>query len=86
MAATGRALQKLFVGNLHWTIGHRELREYFREFGRVVQSNVVFDKKTGLSKGYGFIVIQSQSNIIQSIESRSRLSLEGQKLTIQKAT
>lgn len=85
MAATGRTLQKLFVGNLHWTIGHRELKEYFTEFGRVLAANVVFDKKTGLSKGYGFVVFKSPDNILQNIEARSRLSLEGQKLTIQKS-
>lgn len=86
MASTGRvALQKFFVGNLHWTIGPRQLRECFGEFGRIVSANVIFDKKTGFSKGYGFIVFNTKDNIQQHIENRPRLSIEGQRLTVQKA-
>lgn len=83
MAASGRAISKFFVGNLHWTIGHRELRNYFREFGRVVSANVVFDKKTGVSKGYGFVVF-NQANIAQNLESKPSLTLEGHTLNVQK--
>lgn len=85
MAASGRAISKFFVGNIHWTIGHRELRDYFREFGRVVAANVVFDKKTGVSKGYGFVVF-NQANVAENIENKQRLVLEGHTLNVQKTT
>lgn len=81
MAASGR-FQKLFVGNLPWSIGHIELKQYFKEFGRVVSANVIFDKNTGCSKGYGFVVFQHKS-AIQAIESRSKLMLEGHTLNVQ---
>lgn len=81
--ATGRSLQKFFVGNLHWTIGHRELREYFREFGRVVSANVVFDKTTGISKGYGFIIF-NKKGVSENILNKPNLTLEGLNLNVQK--
>jgi len=83
MAANGTLFQKLFVGNLPWTIGHRELRGYFKEFGRVISANVVFDKKTGLSKGYGFVLLDSKS-ALENLEKKNIHLLEGQALTIQK--
>lgn len=82
-AATGR-FQKLFVGNLPWSVGHQELRKYFKEFGRVITANVVFDKKTGCSKGYGFVIFSNKS-ALASLESKPKLALEGHNLNIQPA-
>ncbi|XP_058444305.1 SRA stem-loop-interacting RNA-binding protein, mitochondrial [Malaya genurostris] len=56
-AAATRSL-KIFVGNVPWTVGHRELRNYFAQFGRVTWAQVIFDRRTGLSKGYGFVSFQ----------------------------
>lgn len=81
MAASGR-FHKLFVGNLPWSVGHQELRQYFKEFGRVISANVIFDKNTGCSKGYGFVVF-SNKQAFSTIESKSKLQLEGNTINIQ---
>jgi len=83
MASAARNLQKIFVGNIPWTVGHQDLIRYFKEFGRVAAGNVVFDKTTGCSKGYGFIVFDDQNQPLKKLESNSRLFLEGQYLHIQ---
>lgn len=85
MASAARQLQKIFVGNLPWSVGHQELRDFFKEFGRVVSANVVFDKTTGCSRGYGFVVFANDRDIqtLQKLESKNRLFLEGQYLNIQ---
>lgn len=85
MASSGRSLHKLFIGNLPWTVGHLELRNYFKEFGRVVSANVIFDKKTGLSKGYGFITY-ANSAVLEVIESRTKHVIDGQNITVQKSS
>lgn len=82
MASSGRAFQKIFVGNIPWTVGHLELKNFFREFGRVISANVVFDKNTGCSKGYGFVVVGNRS-VLEHIERRDKLVLEGQNIHIQ---
>lgn len=81
MAAASGRFQKLFVGNLPWSVGHQELRKYFKEFGRVITANVIFDKKTGCSKGYGFVIFSNKS-VLASLESKPKLALEGHNLNI----
>lgn len=80
--ASQRAAQKLFVSNLPWTVSHRELRGYFSEFGRVFTSNVIFDKKTGLSKRYGFVTIDK--NALPNVEQRTKHTLENHNILIQR--
>lgn len=82
MATTARTFQKIFVGNLPWTVSHQELRNFFKEFGSVISANVVFDKSTGCSRGFGFVVF-SNNQVLRNLESKSRLVLEGQQLNIQ---
>ncbi|XP_017085759.1 SRA stem-loop-interacting RNA-binding protein, mitochondrial isoform X2 [Drosophila eugracilis] len=84
VAKVGKSVHRIFVGNLPWTVGHQELRSYFREFGRVVSANVIFDKRTGCSKGYGFVSFNSLS-ALEKIESEQKHILEGNYLNIQKS-
>lgn len=54
-SSSARQALRVFVGNLPWTISTNELRHFASSFGAVNHAHVVFDKKTGLSKGYGFV-------------------------------
>lgn len=81
MASTARAA-RLYVGNLPWTVGHRQLREYFAQFGPVQNARVVFDRSTGLSKGYGFIEFVS-SSAAADVTNKQVHTLEGLNLTVQ---
>jgi RNA recognition motif-containing protein len=82
--ASKSALQKLFVGNLPWTVGHRELRLFFSEFGRVQSANVVFDNKTGLSKGFGFVVFNNK-DAVDHLEKQNKLTLENNTVYVQRS-
>ncbi|EDW56369.1 SRA stem-loop-interacting RNA-binding protein, mitochondrial [Drosophila sechellia] len=84
VAKVGKSVHRIFVGNLPWTVGHQELRGYFREFGRVVSANVIFDKRTGCSKGYGFVSFNSLT-ALEKIENEQKHILEGNYLNIQKS-
>lgn len=79
-----RGIHRLFVGNLPWTVGHQELRGYFKDFGKVISANVVFDKNTGCSKGYGFVAFNNLAPI-ERIENEQKHVLEGNYLNIQKS-
>lgn len=80
-----RAAYKLFVGNLPWTVGHRELRMYFSEFGPVASAIVIFDKNTGLSRGYGFVVLGNKSGFSKVTNKQTHV-LEGNQITVQAAS
>lgn len=77
-----RQVTKVFVGNLNWTTGHRELRSYFTEFGRVISAEVVFDKNSGLSKGFGFL--QVPGTTVEKIDAQRNHVLEGRKIRVEK--
>lgn len=81
--ASARAAQRLFVTNLPWTVSHRELRSYFAEFGKVFSAKVIFDKRTGLSKRYGFVNIQKTA--LPNLENRQKHTLESNTILIQRS-
>ncbi|VVC94104.1 unnamed protein product [Leptidea sinapis] len=81
MASTAKAA-RLYVANLAWTVGHRQLKEYFAHFGPVQSARVVFDRSTGLSKGYGFVEFVSSESAADVTNKQSH-TLEGLNLTIQ---
>jgi len=77
---------KIFVGNLPWTIGSMELRGFGLKFGRVVNSSVIFDKSTGMSKGFGFISYAEKEAFDAALKAGSDpqlTMLEGNTVVIQ---
>lgn len=73
-AAASRSL-KIFVGNVPWTVGHRELRNYFAQFGKVSWAQVIFDRRTGVSKGYGFVAFQKRT-ALENLDRKQKHVLE----------
>jgi RNA recognition motif-containing protein len=82
VSGVARGLHKLFVANLPWTIGSTELKLYFSKFGHVHTSSVIYDKMTGLSKGYGFIAF-STKEAYNSALNKQYHALEGRSLAVQ---
>lgn len=83
-SAIARGVQKLFVGNLPWTISTKELQAYFSKFGHVQSSNVIYDKTTGLNRGYGFIVFSTRDGY-NNATNKQYHTLEGRVLLVQPA-
>lgn len=84
-SALARGVQKLFVGNLPWTISTKELQAYFSKYGHIQSSNVIYDKTTGLSRGYGFVVFSTRDGY-SNATNKSYHSLEGRVLDVQPAS
>lgn len=79
-----RNFYKLYVGNIPWTVGHQELKQYFSKFGFVNQANVVFDRNTGLSRNYGFVVYANRDGFEKATNTTNH-KLEGNVLKVQQA-
>lgn len=77
-----RKLNKIFVSNLPWTVNTTELRKYFAEYGQVSLVRVMFDKETGLSRGFGYVSFSSPESV-ESVLKRPYHIIEGHQVIIQ---
>lgn len=83
--SVARNLKKLYIGNLPWTINSKELMQYFSEYGRVSFARVIFDKDTGLSKGFGYISF-SDPTAMEAVFRHEHHVIEGNRVIIQPVT
>ncbi|CAL9232105.1 unnamed protein product [Arabidopsis halleri] len=64
---------KIYVGGLPWkTRNYEGLRSYFQKFGEIIHVNVVCDRETGRSEGYGFVTfrdVESATRVYQNPKS-----------------
>jgi RNA recognition motif-containing protein len=73
----------LYVGNLPFTTTADELREAFSEFGRVDRAQVVTDRETGRSRGFGFVEMAEGGD--QAVERLNGADFQGRRLTVNEA-
>lgn len=66
---------RLYVGNLPWDVDDSRLEQVFSEHGKVVNARVVYDRETGRSRGFGFITMETESELNDAIAN-----LDGQEL------
>ncbi len=73
---------KLYVGNLPFTINDGTLAEMFAEFGDVSEAKVITDKFSGRSKGFGFVTFANEEDAAKAIEAMNGKDTEGRPLTV----
>lgn len=56
-------LVKIFVGNLPWSVGDAELEAIFAPHGDVKSAQVISDRDTGRSRGFGFVEIETDDGL-----------------------
>ena len=76
---------KLFVGNLPFSATGTELEGLFSQVGAVTSANVIADKFTGQSRGFGFVEMGSTQDAQTAIERFSGYELQGRALTVNEA-
>ena len=74
---------KLYVGNLPWSVDNSKLEELFSDFGTVISANVITDRATNRSRGFGFVELESGGQ--EAIEAMNDSDLEGRKLNVNEA-
>lgn len=77
-------MTKLYVGNLPFSVDDNELREIFSEFGEVQSAQVIMDRETGRSRGFGFVEIDS-SAASAAIENLNGKDVGGRPLVVNEA-
>ena len=77
--------KKLYVGNLAYSVTSESLEQMFLEFGSVVSAQVIQDRDTGRSKGFGFVEMQSEDAAQQAINGMHEREVDGRSLTVNEA-
>ena len=75
---------KLYVGNLPWSVSNDELEEMFGKVGTVETANVVVDRDTGRSRGFGFVEM-SQGYAQRAISDLNGHTVDGRQLRVNEA-
>ena len=76
---------RIYVGNLPYSVTDEELRETFAEYGELASAEVIKDKFSGQSKGFGFVDMPNNSEADQAIKALNDQPLKGRKLTVNEA-
>jgi RNA recognition motif-containing protein len=77
--------KKLYVGNLAYSVTSESLEQMFLEFGTVVSAQVIQDRDTGRSKGFGFVEMQSDDAAERAINGMHGKDCGGRALTVNEA-
>ncbi|HLV90441.1 MAG: RNA-binding protein [Acidimicrobiales bacterium] len=75
----------IYVGNLAYSTTSQELEEAFSRYGTVARAQVVSDRETGRSRGFGFVEMPSADEAQRAIEALDGSDLGGRRLTVNKA-
>lgn len=77
--------QKIYVGNLSYSISDDDLSQKFSEFGTVNSAKVVMDRETYRSKGFGFVEMSSPDEAQAAISALNGVELGGRAMNVSEA-
>src|SRR5438093_12494379 len=75
----------IFVGNLAFSATDHDLRQLFEQYGAVDKINVITDRATGRSKGFGFVEMPDSASAQAAIQGLNGTELAGRALTVNEA-
>ena len=76
---------KLYVGNLAYSVRDDSLQEAFAQFGTVTSAKVMMDRETGRSKGFGFVEMGSDAEAQAAVKGMNGQALEGRAIVVNEA-
>ena len=77
--------KKLYCGNLSYNVASSDLDQIFGEFGSVQSAEVIMDRDTGRSKGFGFVEMQNDNEAQAAIQGLNLKESDGRALTVNEA-
>ncbi|ABL66657.1 MAG: RNA-binding protein [Chlorobiaceae bacterium] len=75
----------IYIGNLPYQVTEDDLRDAFSQFGQVDSANIITDKFSGRSKGFGFVDMPHDDEAREAIESMNDKDLKGRTIKVNEA-
>jgi len=75
----------IYVGNLVWACTNEDLLKLFSQHGTVARAQVVMDRETGRSRGFGFVEMPNQAEAQAAIQALNESEMNGRPLTVNEA-
>lgn len=76
---------KLYVGNLSFRTTNEDLQEFFGQAGVVTSANIITDRQSGFSRGFGFVEMGSDDEATSAISMFNGQALDGRNITVNEA-
>lgn len=76
---------KIYVGNIEYSLDETQLKSQFEQFGEVDSVKIVYDRVTGRSKGFGFVVFTSGESADKAVEAMHGSQINGRNLVVKVA-
>ncbi|MFP4109171.1 MAG: RNA recognition motif domain-containing protein [Desulfonatronovibrio sp.] len=73
-------MTNLYVGNLPWSATETQLKDLFSQHGEVSSVNIIQDRETGRSRGFGFVEMEQGAD--EAVESLNGQELEGRNIKV----
>ncbi len=74
--------KNIYVGNLAWAVTSDDLVELFSQYGKVLSAQVISDRETGRSRGFGFVEMENEEEAQKAIEALNGSTHEDRQLTV----
>jgi RNA recognition motif-containing protein len=74
--------KNIHVGNLAWAVTNDDLLELFGQYGKVTNAQVIMDRDTGRSRGFGFVEMENDEEAQKAIEALDGATHENRPLTV----
>jgi len=75
----------IYVGNLSYDVSPEDLRQAFEAYGEVSSVNIIKDKYSGQSRGFGFVEMPDKAEAQTAIENLNGKDLRGRQMTVNEA-
>jgi RNA recognition motif-containing protein len=75
----------IFVGNLSYQAADEDLRQAFEQFGTVSSANVIIDRMTGKSRGFGFVEMPNREEAEKAIQALNDSPIAGRSVKVNEA-
>ena len=77
--------KRIYVGNLPWAYTNVELEQLFQQYGEVAAAEVIMDRETGRSRGFGFVQMANDADMETAINALNNFQCGGRPLVVNEA-